>query len=152
VKKPSSIPIYKVMLVRESGLSASEKEITNPKIAASIARDYLDGCDREHFIVLLLDSRNRVTGINTVSVGSLSTTVVHPREVFKPAMLANANSVIICHNHPSGDPWPSPDDNEMFRRLILAGELLGIKVHDAIIIGDVEHYSSQSGVTFTLPS
>jgi DNA repair protein RadC len=152
VSKTSRIPIYKVMLVREAGLSASEAEITNPKIAASIARDYLEGLDREHFIVLLLDSRNRVTGINTVSVGSLSTTIVHPREVFKPAMLANANSVILCHNHPSGDPWPSPDDNEMFRRLILAGELLGIKVHDAIIIGDREHYSSQSGVTFTLPS
>ena len=150
VSKRFELPVYKIQLVRERGLWAADEQVTNPKIAAQIALDYLEGLDREHFVVLLLDGRNRVIGINTVSVGSLCTTVVHPREVFKPAMLANANSIILCHNHPSGDPEPSPDDNEMFRRLILAGELLGIKVHDALILGVDEHYSAQSGCTFTL--
>jgi DNA repair protein RadC len=150
VSKRYRVPIYKVQLVRESGLWAMEQQVTSPRIAAAIARDYLEGTDREHFVVLLLDGRNRVIGINTVSVGALSTTLVHPREVFKPAILANSNSVILVHNHPSGDPTPSPDDIEMFARLKQAGDLLGVEVHDAIILGFDLHYSASSGCKFSL--
>ena len=97
--------------------------------------------DREHFIVLLLDRKNNVTGINTVAIGSLSATVVHPREVFTPAILDKAAAIILAHNHPSGDPAPSPEDKAMTRKLVEAGKLLGIQVLDHIIVGHERAYS-----------
>jgi DNA repair protein RadC len=144
------IPIYKVTLVRESGIPAPQEEVITPAIAARIAASYLEGADREHFVAMMLDGRNHVIGINTVSVGALSAAIVHPREVFKPAILANASSIILVHNHPSGDPRPSPEDVELFSRMKEAGRLLGIQVHDAIIIGLDEHYSWSSARNFTL--
>ncbi len=92
-------------------------------------------------MVLLLDRKNRVIGINTVSVGSLSSAVVHPREVFKPAILSNAAALIFGHNHPSGDPAPSPEDRVLTKRLVEGGKLLGIQVLDHIIVGDGRYYS-----------
>jgi len=144
------VPIYRVELVRESGLWASEKEVTTPMIAAEIARAYLDGADREKVIALLLDNRNKVLGIHLVAVGTLSGAMVHPRETFKAAILANANSLILVHNHPSGDPRPSPDDAELFSRMKEAGHVVGIRIHDCLIIGFEEHYSWTSGCNFTL--
>ncbi|MEE9145926.1 MAG: JAB domain-containing protein, partial [Candidatus Tectomicrobia bacterium] len=72
-----------------------------------LLREYLAGADREHFVELMVDKKNRVIGINTVSVGSLDSSIVHPREVYKPAILSNAAALIFGHNHPSGDPAPS---------------------------------------------
>jgi DNA repair protein RadC len=152
MSKRYRVPIYRVELVRESGLWASEREVTTPIIAAEIARAYLAGVDREHFIAMMLDGRNRVIGIHTVSVGTLTGAMVHPRETFKAAILSNANSIILVHNHPSGDPRPSPEDSELFSRMLEAGRLLGIKIHDALIIGFEEHYSWTSGCSFSLPS
>ena len=76
-----------------------------------------------------------------VSRGTLDTTLVHPREVFKAALLANSSAIILCHNHPSGDPCPSPDDVHLTRRLVDAGTLLGVDVLDHIIVGDGRYYS-----------
>jgi DNA repair protein RadC len=86
--------------------------------------------------VALLDRKNRVIGINTVAIGSLTASVVHPREVMKPAILSNAAAIILCHNHPSGDPQPSQEDRVLTQRLVEAGKLLGINVLDHLIIGD----------------
>jgi DNA repair protein RadC len=86
--------------------------------------------------VALLDRKNRVIGINLVSIGSLTAAVVHPREVFKPAILANAAALIVCHNHPNGDVQPSQEDRTLTRRLVEAGKLLGMEVLDHIILGD----------------
>jgi DNA repair protein RadC len=86
--------------------------------------------------VALLDRKNRVIGINTVAIGSLTASVVHPREVMKPAILSNAAAIILCHNHPSGDPQPSQEDRVLTQRLVEAGKLLGISVLDHLIIGD----------------
>jgi DNA repair protein RadC len=87
-------------------------------------------------VVILLDRKNAPIGINTVSIGSLTASVVHMREVFKPAILANAAAILGGHNHPSGDPAPSHEDRALTQRLVDAGKLLGIAVHDHIVLGD----------------
>src|SRR5207302_8829691 len=97
--------------------------------------------DREVFLALVLDGKNQLLGFNQVSVGSLSAALVHPREVFKAAILANAAAIILVHNHPSGDPEPSPEDRAITGRLKEAGELLGIKVLDHVVIGDGRYVS-----------
>ncbi len=130
------IPIYRVTLVRETSVSASSRLIEVPADAHEILREFIGDSDREHFVVLLLDSRNRVIGINTVSIGNLNSSIVHPREVMKAAILANAAGIILCHNHPSGDPDPSGEDLSMTERLKLAGELLGIPVFDHLVLGN----------------
>src|SRR5262249_19479050 len=84
----------------------------------------------------LLNQKNRVVGVNTVSIGSLTASVVHPREVFKPAILSNAAAIILAHNHPSGQPQPSQEDRVLTVRLVAAGKLLGISVLDHVVIGD----------------
>lgn len=90
---------------------------------------------REMFVTLLLNTRHRLLKFETVSVGSLSASIVHPREVFRPAIQAAAASVLLAHNHPSGDPEPSEDDIEITHRLARTGELLGIEVLDHVIVG-----------------
>lgn len=89
---------------------------------------------REHFIVLLLNARHEVEGIETVSIGSLNASIVHPREVFLPAVQASAASLVLVHNHPSGDPEPSEEDLAITKRLVQAGELIGIGVLDHVIV------------------
>lgn len=139
------IPVYKVQLVRESSLSVQQKEINSPDIAYEIFEKYMVGLDREHFVVMMLDTKHKVIGIHTVSIGSLNSSIVHPREVFKPAILSNANSVILAHNHPSGNTSPSPEDIAVTKNLVHAGEVLKIEVLDHIIIGDGMRSMKQSG-------
>ncbi len=91
---------------------------------------------RETFLVVLLDARHRVLGEEVVSEGSLTSSIVHPREVFLPAVRESAGAVVLVHNHPSGDPSPSEDDVAVTRRLAHASELLGIRVLDHVIVGD----------------
>lgn len=99
---------------------------------------------KEYFISAHLDGKNRIAAVEIVSIGSLNQSIVHPREVFKTALLSSAAAIIILHNHPSGDPTPSREDIEITKRLKEAGELLGIRILDHIIIGEtyrsfVEH-------------
>jgi DNA repair protein RadC len=91
---------------------------------------------REHFIAVLMDTKGGVMRQRTVSVGDLSSSLVHPREVFAEAIRYSAASIIVAHNHPSGDPSPSPEDAAVTRRLVEAGEILGIEVLDHIVVGD----------------
>jgi len=130
------IPIYTVSLVRERSQAAEKKVISSPMDAYRILNEYIGDADREHFVVMFLDTRNTARGIHTASIGSLNASCVHPRETFKTAILANAAAVILCHNHPSGDPDPSPEDLTLTTRLVEAGALLGIAVLDHIILGD----------------
>jgi DNA repair protein RadC len=136
------IPIYKVQLVRDSSQPSTLKKVSKPSDVCDILRTYLEGADRENFVILMLDTKNQVIGINTVGVGILNACPVHPREVFKPAILSNAAGIILGHNHPSGDPGPSKDDLELTVRLKDAGDILGIAVIDHIIIGDNNRYVS----------
>jgi len=99
---------------------------------------------KEYFLALHLDGKNRVICVDMISSGSLNQSIVHPRETFKTALLSSAAAIILMHNHPTGDPTPSQEDIQITRRLIEAGELLGIKVLDHIIVGD-HHYSFVEG-------
>ncbi|MDO8690502.1 MAG: JAB domain-containing protein [Dehalococcoidia bacterium] len=130
------INVHRLMLVKEKGQVPwdSRKTVTTPDAVAKMMTKYLSGADREHFVVVALDTRLHVIGVNTVSVGALDQSVVHPREVFKYAVLTNAASLILCHNHPSGDLEPSEEDIRTTRRLKQAGEILGIGVVDHIIV------------------
>lgn len=130
------VPRYKVSLVREGSIPAEIKTLSSPCMAEPVLRDYLEGADREHFVVAMLDNKNKLIGITTISIGSLNASIVHPREIFKPAILCNAASIILSHNHPSGDPRPSQEDLSITDRLKKAGEIIGIPVTDHIILGD----------------
>jgi DNA repair protein RadC len=98
---------------------------------------------REHFMVLLLDGRHRVMSESQVSQGTLTASLVHPREVFRPAVRAAAAAIVLVHNHPSGDPTPSAEDLEVTRRLVSAGEILGIRIVDHVVVAEQGYYSLQ---------
>jgi DNA repair protein RadC len=134
--RPHSVPIYSLKLVRDSSLKTTIFKIRSPRDVYNLMQDYIGDADREHFAVLLLDTKNQVVAVHTVSIGDLSSTIVHPREVFKIAVHYGAASVIVSHNHPSGDTTPSPEDIAVTKRLDQAGELLGIELLDHIILGD----------------
>ncbi len=105
--------------------------------------------DKEQFRVVLLNTKNRMVGVELVSVGSLNESIVHPREIFKPAVRKSAAAVILAHNHPSGDPSPSPEDVDVTRRLIEAGRILGIEVLDHIVVGEERFVSMrEAGVAW----
>lgn len=131
-----SIDILNLRVEKVGDYKYSDTKINSPDLAAEILQDYIGDCDKEHFVILLLDTKNKINGIHTVSIGSLNASIVHPREVFKIAILKNSASIIIGHNHPSGDPTPSNEDINITNRLVEAGNILGIKVLDHIVVGD----------------
>ena len=133
--REDGVPVYRVCLVREGRMPCYNQQIRSAVDASTLLHTYLANVDREHFVVLMLDQKNKVIAINTVSIGSLTASVVHPREVFKPAILSNAAALILAHNHPSGQPQPSQEDRVLTVRLVAAGKLLGISVLDHVIIG-----------------
>jgi DNA repair protein RadC len=109
-----------------------KKELLNPEKVARLVRSKLKDYSKEHFYLIALDSRN--WSIHEVSLGTLNASIVHPREAFTEAIKSKASSVIIAHNHPSGDPEPSQDDLEITKRLVEAGKVLDIEVLDHIIV------------------
>jgi DNA repair protein RadC len=140
--KAYRIPGFRIALVREDGVNLSERpQIRVPAEAARVIKEYIGDSDREQFVLAMLTVRHRVIGLHTVSVGCLTSSVVHPREVFKPAILAAAAAIVLGHNHPSGDPEPSAEDVAITRRLSSAGALLGIEVLDHVIVGEIRHVS-----------
>ncbi len=110
--------------------------ISSPHDVDALLGARMSALDREHFVVVLLDTKNRVLATHTVSVGTLSASLVHAREVFKPAIKASAASVILAHNHPSQSVEPSREDREITQRLVQAGKHIGIEVLDHVIFGD----------------
>ena len=135
------IPAVRVALVRERTITSALRVIRSPEDAAVILREVIGDWDRETFAVLLLDTKNRAIAVHIASIGLLDSAPVHPREIFKAAILANARAVILGHNHPSGDPEPSAHDVHVTRLLAEAGRLLDIPVLDHIIVGDGSHVS-----------
>lgn len=129
------IEIVSLKQVRESSIMYKDRKITSPKDSAMILSKLINDCDRENFLVLCVDTKNQPTLISTVSVGSLNASIVNPREIFKVAILSNSKSIILAHNHPSGDPSPSAEDIDITRRLGDAGEIVDIRILDHIIIG-----------------
>jgi len=132
--KLGTAPVVAVRLVREAQVPYDGRPVIEPRQAASIASGFMADLDREHFVVLTLDVKMKLIGINVASVGTTEATLVHGREVFKAAILQNASRIIVCHNHPSGDPTPSQEDFAATRDLCYAGRVLGIPVLDHIIV------------------
>ena len=118
--------------------------IKNPIDVAALVKNKLSGKKKEYFITVLLDTRAQVIKICETSVGSLDSSIVHPREVFKEAISASAASVIFVHNHPSGDVSASEQDIGLTKRLVEAGQIIGIDVLDHIIVGDNKHLSMKA--------
>ena len=116
-------------------------DIKNPEAVVKAVRASIQDKAKEHFKLILLNSRNKILRISPVSIGTLTTSLVHPREVFRNAITHSAASVVLAHNHPSGDPEPSEDDLKITRKLVESGKIIGIEVIDHLIIGKSGHYS-----------
>jgi DNA repair protein RadC len=146
MSKVVNFQVVKIKLVKEEIVQyGAKKSIRSPQDAFGIVQHYLADADREHLIVLVLNTKNQIMAINTAHIGSLSSSIVHPREVFKPAILANGASIIVAHNHPSGNLTPSSEDITITKRLIEAGNALGIDVLDHIIVGETCLSLKESG-------
>jgi DNA repair protein RadC len=131
------IAAYRVMLVRDQSLPFEQTKLSNSREAQSILRKLIKTygqSDREQFCVALLNNKNEVIGLNIVSIGAVSYAPVHPREVLKPAILASATGMILAHNHPSEDVSPSREDEALTIRIVKAAHIIGIKVHEHLII------------------
>jgi DNA repair protein RadC len=124
-------------LVKESSFSCESKRITSPELIVRVLNDVFNLGNRaeEYFYMLAVNVKGEITGTFLISQGDLSATIIHPREVFKRALLCNAAAVVFAHNHPSGDPEPSSDDISTTRKLVEAGKILGVSIWDHIIVG-----------------
>ncbi len=134
----------RVVLVKEKvGRYELPRKIGTPENAykAIAAITSVEEEAQEVFGILILNTKNKIVAVHEISRGTLNSSMVHPREVFKPAVLHNAASIICFHNHPSGDTEPSRNDIETTKRLVEAGKIMGIEVFDHIIVGDEEYVS-----------
>jgi len=130
----------RVYMVREGDADEVIK-LSNSSDVYDLVKDELVNSDREMLLSVMVTSKNQLIGVETVSIGSISATSMAPREVFKSAILANAVGIILCHNHPSGELTPSNEDVQVTKLLVDAGELLGIKVLDHLIISNKGYHS-----------
>lgn len=110
--------------------------IRSPQDAAELLTEQLRYLQKEHFVCLFLNTKNHVIAQETLSIGSLNASIVHPREVFRAAIKYSSASIVCAHNHPSGDPSPSPEDIAITKRLVESGQIIGIDVLDHIVVGD----------------
>ena len=122
-------------LVRRVAERPAPVAIGSPEEAFALLGPRLAGLEREHFLVALLNRKHALLAVELVAIGTLDATLVHPREVFREAVRRSAASVLLAHNHPSGDPTPSPEDRALTRQLLAAGETLGIQVLDHLVVG-----------------
>ncbi|MEO0743694.1 MAG: JAB domain-containing protein, partial [Bacteroidota bacterium] len=135
---------YSSRLVQEAIVDFDDlAETTSPASLFAFLQPYFEARDREELVVVLLNTATRVIGLVPISVGGLNSSIVEPRFVFKPAILANAAAIVVAHNHPSGNPEPSAQDVAVTRTLVEAGNVLGIPVHDHLVVTE-RHYTSLS--------
>ncbi|HEX2027948.1 MAG TPA: DNA repair protein RadC, partial [Nitriliruptorales bacterium] len=121
--------------VYRPGARQHRPQVTSPEAAADLLVPMLEGLDREHCLTLNLDTKHRLIATTTVSIGSIDHTFMSPREIYRDALLHRAAAIVVAHNHPSGDPEPSRDDELVTRRLGQAGELVGVEVLDHLVVG-----------------
>ncbi|MBM7839583.1 DNA repair protein RadC [Alkalihalobacillus xiaoxiensis] len=132
-----SINFVSIKLVKEEAISMNRpKTVSSPDDVYSVLESIFKDADREKFVVMSLDSKNNVNSINVCHVGTVNSSVIHVREVFKPVILSNGVSFIVAHNHPSGDTEPSKEDIAVTKRLQQAADIFGIYLLDHLIIGD----------------
>jgi DNA repair protein RadC len=150
---PFTTPQIQLVETRLVPRPSTSSRISCARDAAVVFAGLVGHADRENFAVLYLDARHRITHAHLVSIGSAQGALVHPREVFKGAFLANAAAIIVGHNHPSGDVQASAEDRAITERLNAAGELLGVTLLDSLIVGpSAEFFSSSEGAVSRLPS
>jgi len=149
-KHSKRIDIVSVKLIKEKSISYLPRVISKPHQIAKLFSDFIKDSDKEQFVICCLNIKNQPTNISTISIGCVDSTLVHPREVFKVAILSNASSIILAHNHPSGNTEPSKDDKIMTERICEVGKIHGIKVLDHVIIGDDNNYFSFKETGFLL--
>ena len=142
------IDIVRLEMVKDKTVDYETRHIKNPEDLANLGYRLLGKADREIFLAVCLNTRNAINAVNVVSVGSLTTSVVHPREVYKLAIMTNSAGIALLHNHPSGETEPSKEDIKMTRQLIDAGRVLGIRVLDHVIVGDGAFYSFSENMIF----
>lgn len=128
--------------VRELDVSLETTHIMSAEDAFLVARRFIQDDDREVFLVILLNTKHRVIAVHRAHIGSINSSVVHPREIFKSAILNNAAALIVSHQHPSGDPKPSLEDIEVTERLQEVGRIIGIQLLDHIVVGAGDDYIS----------
>ncbi len=135
------VNIVSIKMFKEGSILYKNRQILSPKDSVNLLKDFINDSDREMLIVCCLDTKNQPTCINIVSIGTINTSLVHPREVFKTAILSNSASIIMAHNHPTGDTCPSKEDIGITSRIKEVGKILGIELLDHLIIG-YENYRS----------
>ena len=138
----TKIDIVKIQMVRDGTLDYGKKAIKGPQDLAEIGQKFIQNADREVFLLVALNTRNHINCINVVSIGTVNTALVAPREVMKIAILSSASGIACIHNHPSGDPDPSSDDIQITNRIAECGRLFGIELIDHVIIADDGKYES----------
>lgn len=142
------INVVKIQMIKIGELEVEHNRIEKPKDGYEILKKYMEGLDREILVAIALNTKNMVVSIETVSMGSLNSSIVHPRELFKSLILSNAASFVIGHFHPSGDPTPSKEDINITWRIKECSKLLGIELLDHIIIGEDTYISLKEKVLF----
>ena len=135
------VNIVSIKMVKDSSIKYANRQIGSPFDAFILVKDLLEGCDREKLLAICLDTKNQPVNISIVSIGSVNASIVHPREVFKTAILSNSSRIMLAHNHPSQILKPSAEDRLITDRIKNAGEILGIELLDHLIVGDSEYYS-----------
>lgn len=141
-RNPERAPRHKVGVVKEAGsLYVTSKPIKDAKMVVKALWKLFEDYAQEAYYIVILDETRRISGVHMVSLGTLTASLVHPREVFKVPIALDAPYIIGVHNHPSGDPTPSFQDKDLWDRMDMAGEIVGIEILDNIIIGETTFYS-----------
>ena len=135
------VQIVSTKLIRESSILYEPRVIDSPEKAVKLVKSIIEESDREMMVVVNLDTKHQPTELYIAATGSLNSCIIHPREIFKTAIISSSNSILIAHNHPSGNPKPSQEDNAVTERLKSAAEIIGINLIDHIIIGRESYYS-----------
>ena len=141
-EKNINIDIVKIQMVRDGSIEYGKNPISKPQELAELGLRLLKNADRENFILVCLNAKNFVNCIHLLAIGTLDRTVITPREVLKAALLSNAASTAFIHNHPSGDPGPSPEDISLTNALGRCADLFQIRILDHVIVTDNGRYES----------
>ena len=140
-KASQGLTVVRLQMVKEKIEYYGTKKVRSPADVEEVVRSFVGNPDRELFLALNLSSANNINSIHVVSIGSLNQSIVHPRECFKAALLSNAESIVLAHNHPSGEVIPSEEDKQITVKLKECGQLLNIQVLDHVIVGEKGHFS-----------
>lgn len=139
------VDLISLKVCREKSIKYESRKITNPEQAYNIVKSFIGNTDREYFIVMNLNTRNEPCSVEICTIGSLDKTIVHPREVFKSAIITNANKIILFHTHPSNSIEPSSTDLDTTQKLMEASKIIQIPILDHIIIGESGFFSFKQG-------